>query len=78
MAKQYLANLRNNLPKHPTKLTESTLLEEEALFEFFLPKDTYFNECYDFLLYFVLLGSVLHSPDSSLAAKGFSFFPISR
>ena len=37
VAKQSLAKLRNNLSEHPT--TESTLLEEEALFEFFLPKD---------------------------------------
>ena len=35
VAKQSLAKRRNNLSKHPT--TESTLLEEEALFEFFLP-----------------------------------------
>ena len=32
-----LAKLRNNLCEHPK--SESTLLEEEALFEFFLPKD---------------------------------------
>ena len=38
VAKQSLAKLRNNLSEHPT--TESTLLEEEALFEFFLPKNT--------------------------------------
>ena len=37
VAKQSLAKLRNNLSEHPT--TESTLLEEEALLEFFLPKD---------------------------------------
>ena len=36
VAKQSLAKLRNNLSEHPT--TESTLLEEEGLFEFFLPK----------------------------------------
>ena len=35
--KQSLAKLRNNLSEHRT--TESTLLKEEALFEFFLPKD---------------------------------------
>ena len=35
--KQSLAKLRNNSSEHPT--TESTLLEEEALFEFFLPKE---------------------------------------
>ena len=37
VAKQSLGKLRNNLWEHPT--IESTLLEEEALFEFFLPKD---------------------------------------
>ena len=37
VAKKSLAKLQNNLSEHPT--TESTLLEEEALFEFFLPKD---------------------------------------
>ena len=37
VAKQSLAKLRNNLSEHPT--TGSTLLEEEALFEFFLPKN---------------------------------------
>ena len=35
VAKQSLAELGNNLSEHPT--TESTLLEEDALFEFFLP-----------------------------------------
>ena len=37
VAKQSLARLRNNLSEHPT--TGSTLLEEEALLEFSLPKD---------------------------------------
>ena len=37
VAKQSLTKLRNNLNEHRT--TESTLLKEEALFEFFLPKD---------------------------------------
>ena len=37
VAKQSLAKLRNNLTEHLT--TESTFLVEEALFEFFLPKD---------------------------------------
>ena len=37
VAKQSLAKLRNNLSELPT--TESTLLVEEALFEFSLPKD---------------------------------------
>ena len=37
VTKQSLAKLRNNLSEHPT--TGSTLLEEEALFEFLLPKD---------------------------------------
>ena len=37
VAKQSLAKIRNNLTEHPT--TESTFLVEEALFEFFLPKD---------------------------------------
>ena len=37
VAKQSLAEIRNNLTEHPT--TESTFLVEEALFEFFLPKD---------------------------------------
>ena len=37
VAKKSLAKLRNNLSEHPT--TESMLLEEKALFEFFLPKD---------------------------------------
>ena len=37
VANQSLSKRRNNLSEHPT--TESTLLEEEALFEFFLPKD---------------------------------------
>ena len=37
VAKQSLAKLRNNLSEHPTN--GSTLLEEEALFEFFLPKN---------------------------------------
>ena len=37
VAKKFLDKLRNNLSEHPT--TESTLLEEEALFEVFLPKD---------------------------------------
>ena len=37
VAKQSLAKLRNNLTEHPT--TESTFLVEDALFEFFLPKD---------------------------------------
>ena len=37
VAKQSLAKLQNDLSEHPT--TGSTLLEEEALFEFFLPKD---------------------------------------
>ena len=37
VAKQSLAKLRNNLSEHRT--TESTLLKEEALFEFFLAKD---------------------------------------
>ena len=59
VAKKSLAKLRNNLSEHPT--TESTLLEEEALFEFFLLKGRTLNECDDFLLCFVLLGSVLHS-----------------
>ena len=60
VAKQSLATLRNNLSEHPT--TESTLLEEEAFFEFFLPKGRTSNECHDdFLLCFILLGSVLHS-----------------
>ena len=60
VAKQSLAKLRNNLREHPT--TESTLLEEEALFEFFLPnKGRALNECADFLLCFVLQGSVLLS-----------------
>ena len=36
VAKQFLAKL-NNLSEHRT--TESTLLKEEALFEFFLAKD---------------------------------------
>ena len=59
VAKKSLAKLRNNLSEHPT--TESTLLEEEALFEFFLLKGHTLNECDDFLLCFVLLGSVLHA-----------------
>ena len=59
VAKQSLAKLLNNLSQRPT--TESTLLEEEALFEVFLPKGCTLNECDDFLLCFVLLGSVLHS-----------------
>ena len=37
VAKQSLAKVRNNLSEHPTN--GSTLLEEEALFEFFLPKN---------------------------------------
>ena len=37
VANQSLSKRRNNLSEHPT--TESTLLEEEALFELFLPKD---------------------------------------
>ena len=37
VAKQSVAKLRNNLSEHST--TESTLLKEEVLFEFFLPKD---------------------------------------
>ena len=37
VAKQSLDKLRNNLSEHST--TESTLLEEEALFEFFVPKN---------------------------------------
>ena len=37
VAKQSLAKLRNNSFEHPT--TESMLLEEKALIEFFLPKD---------------------------------------
>ena len=36
VTKQSLDKLQNNLSEHST--TESTLLEEEALFEFFLPK----------------------------------------
>ena len=37
VVKQSMAKLGNNSSEHPT--TESTLLDEEALFEFFLPKD---------------------------------------
>ena len=37
VAKQSLAKLRNNLSEHRT--TESTLFKEEAVFEFFSPKD---------------------------------------
>ena len=37
VAKQSLAKLWNYLTEYPT--TESTFLVEEALFEFFLPKD---------------------------------------
>ena len=39
VAKQSLAKLRNNLTENPT--TELMLLKEEALFEFFLPKNVY-------------------------------------
>ena len=74
VAKQSLATLRNNLSEHPT--TESTLLEEEAFFEFFLPKDVlrmnatmiscYASSCW---VQFCIL------TDSTLGAKGYSFFP---
>ena len=37
VAKKSLDKFRNNLSEHRT--TEPTLLEEKALFEFFLPKD---------------------------------------
>ena len=73
VANQSLSKRRNNLSEHPT--TESTLLEEEALFKFFLPKDVLWMNvmfsCYAlscWAQFFILT-------DSTPGAKGFSFFP---
>ena len=73
VAKQSMAKLRNNLSEHPT--TESTLRQEEALFEYFLPKDVLLMNvmicCYVLSCWaqFCIL------TDSTQGAKGFSFFP---
>ena len=72
VTRKSLAKLRNNLSEHPT--TESTLLEEEALFEFFLPMDVLWMNvmisCYALSCWaqFCIL------TDSTLAVKGFSVF----
>ena len=73
VAKQSLAKLRNSLSEHPT--AESTLLEEEALFELFLPNDllgmNVMISCFALSCWpqFCIL------TDSTLGVKGFSFFP---
>ena len=73
VAKQSLAKLRNNLSEHPT--TESTLLEEEALLEFFPTKGRTLNECDDSCFALSCRAQFCILTDySTLGAKGFSFF----
>ena len=55
-AQKSLAKLRNYCE---SLTTESKLLKEKALFEFIQQKGHTLNECVDFLLCFVMLGSVL-------------------
>ena len=74
VANQSLSKRRNNLTEHPT--TESTSREEEALFEFFLPKDVLWMNvmfsCYA-LSYWAQFYNLT---DSTSGAKGFLFFQI--
>ena len=79
VAKQSLAKVRNNLSEHPTN--GSTLLEEEALFEFFLPKNVLW---FPAIVCLGLSSAVLFAPDVQdvefsrivpWVQKVYSFFP---
>ena len=74
VAKQSLAKLWNNLSEHPK--TESTLLEEEGLFQFFLPKVVLWMNAMISCCALSCWAQFYILTDSALRAKDFSFFLI--